>query len=809
MNWLQKLLSADAPENAVLRSASLSLRGILPLWAAVLIVLAIGAGVGLLYAREKARFGMVRRVLMILLRTLAIAVLLLLLLRPVLVAEYQGERPRGVALLIDNSQSMKQQDRRLSPQDRLRVAIAENLVAPDTAVNASVSVGSIPNETTHDPDRAHLVRAVLSNPRLRLSPDLGAKGPLRRFLFGQRLRTMNTPLAPGNRQANTEVAILASLTADEPKTALADAINDLLLRREGDLPAAIVLMTDGRDNASKLSLEEVAQECTRQKVPLHIYGVGTSEGGILQLKDIGLPDTLFYEDTVSVPVRWRSQGFKQGSVEITLALGGQVVAQREVPVRDGDDVREELTFVPHKNGQREEKLDLVASIRLKGNDAFKDDLKHPVRLVDRRVRVFYIENSPRWEYKFLQTALLRDRRVEANFLLVNGDAKVLQSGPPFLQEFPSRDKFFGFDLLILGDVPADFLGSEHMSWIRDFVKEGGGLVCIAGRQHAPGSYALTPLYEILPVEFLPAKFETDARPQAFSPVLSDIGKRTDMLALADTAKDSLKIWKELPGLYWHYPVTKLRPGAVSLIDHPRAKLGDKPMPLLASHYYGKGQVLFLATDETWRWRYDVGERYFTRFWGQIVYQTGLAHLLGSSKRAQLGLEHSEPVLGRPSSVYARLFDAEYRPLKEERVRAQLEHLDAKPGDEHSQTIMLEAIPGQPGEYRALLAHDVPGRFELKLESPEAASLAYRVNLPPQHELETSGMAEDILREAARLSGGKFYREEDLRGLAEQIEPRKAAFTQRQEVLLWNPLAFLVFVGLVSAEWVLRKFSNLS
>ncbi|HEV3117739.1 MAG TPA: hypothetical protein VGY58_11840, partial [Gemmataceae bacterium] len=123
MNWLQKLISADAPDNAVLRSASLSLRGILPWWAAVLIVLAIGAGVGLLYAREIARFGMVRRVLMILLRTLAIAMLLLLLLRPVLVAEYQGERPRGVALLIDNSQSMKQQDRRLSPQDRLRVAI--------------------------------------------------------------------------------------------------------------------------------------------------------------------------------------------------------------------------------------------------------------------------------------------------------------------------------------------------------------------------------------------------------------------------------------------------------------------------------------------------------------------------------------------------------------------------------------------------------------------------------------------------------------------------------------------------------------
>src|SRR5207237_1618864 len=132
-------------------------------------------------------------------------------------------------------------------------------------------------------------------------------------------------------------------------------------------------------------------------------------------------------------------------------------------------------FVPHKNGQREEKLDLVASIRLKDNDAFKDDLKHAVRLVDRRVRVLTIENSPRWEYKFLQTALLRDRRVEASFLLVNGDPKVLQAGPPFLHEFPGRDKFFSFDLLILGDVPANYFGPERMNWIRDFVKAGGVL----------------------------------------------------------------------------------------------------------------------------------------------------------------------------------------------------------------------------------------------------------------------------------------------------------------------------------------------
>jgi hypothetical protein len=84
-----------------------------------------------------------------------------------------------------------------------------------------------------------------------------------------------------------------------------------------------------------------------------------------------------------------------------------------------------------------------------------------------------------------------------------------------------------------------------------------------------------------------------------------------------------------------------------------------------------------------------------------------------------------------------------------------------------------------------------------------------VRYPSGHELEPLGMAETVLRQAAELSGGQFYREEDLHRLAEQVQGRSVAFTRRQEVLPWNPLVFVLLVGLVTAEWVLRKFSNLS
>jgi hypothetical protein len=86
---------------------------------------------------------------------------------------------------------------------------------------------------------------------------------------------------------------------------------------------------------------------------------------------------------------------------------------------------------------------------------------------------------------------------------------------------------------------------------------------------------------------------------------------------------------------------------------------------------------------------------------------------------------------------------------------------------------------------------------------------YRVKAPPGHELEEAGLAEDELREAARVTGGEFHREEDLYRLARDLPTLTTPFTMRQEYLLWHPLAFFLFLGLISVEWVVRKFSNLS
>ena len=61
--------------------------------------------------------------------------------------------------------------------------------------------------------------------------------------------------------------------------------------------------------------------------------------------------------------------------------------------------------------------------------------------------------------------------------------------------------------------------------------------------------------------------------------------------------------------------------------------------------------------------------------------------------------------------------------------------------------------------------------------------------------------------ASEQSGGKLYREEDLYKLPGDLRPQLAAFSRRQEILLWTPLMFLVFLGLITVEWICRKLAN--
>ena len=59
---------------------------------------------------------------------------------------------------------------------------------------------------------------------------------------------------------------------------------------------------------------------------------------------------------------------------------------------------------------------------------------------------------------------------------------------------------------------------------------------------------------------------------------------------------------------------------------------EKEQALLVQQGYGRGQVLFVGLDSTWRWRFKVGDKYHHRFWGQLVRWAASDKLLEGGNR---------------------------------------------------------------------------------------------------------------------------------------------------------------------------------
>ena len=783
--------------------AALAFRGWFPIWLAILLGILACAAVVFVYLREAGRLPVWRRILLASVRALTLASILFLLLRPSLLQERSNDEARPVTLLIDNSQSMLSVDPRVDEADRNRAAIALDQ-SPSTTDNAEARP-LIDNSKIDNATRLDLVKGVLTQPKLNLLPRLSEQGPLQIATFGQRRSPINSE----------QPEWTAKLDGSQTKTALIDATRGLLERDEAQLPTAIVLVTDGRDNASDDTVQQLAGLCREAGVPLEIYGVGQSTVGQVQIRSAITPDTLFVDDIVRVPVRYRIDGFTAVKVDIAVQLNGKTVAEKTVDATSGENLQADLSFVPTIEDSKLDQQTLTTTIRVNdGKRTYTDTLERSVSIVDRKIQVLVIESIPRWDFKFLQRALLRDRRVVARFFLTDADRAAMESGDPFIPEFPkTKAELFNYDLLILGDVDAAFFSKQQQEFIRDFVVDGGGLIQIAGRNNAPASYRGTVLADVLPIEFDAVPFAIDEgyTPAAYHQELTELGRRSPILALENDRDENLQTWKQLQDFYWFYPVKDLKPAAEALLTHPirKTEVGD-PMPLLAMHYYGKGLVLWVGFDETWRWRFNVADKYFGRFWSQATYVLGVTRSQGT-KQAQLSLDTAEPKLGERGRIFARLYNSELQPLRTAQVPATLEQLDLAADDPlRSQRVVLQAIPGQPGDYLLPVSFGDVGRYRLSMgQSTDTATLDYRVTLQPNDERAKGGMNEKLLRSLAESTEGHFYREETLTELPNNVTRKLATVVERREILLWNWWSFGWIVALFAAEWFLRKFNGLS
>jgi len=815
-----RLLGAPSGEAGTVLSTHFEVHPVFSGWVLMGWVLAaLGVAVWS-YQRREVEVSPMRRGILLGLRCLSMLAIAGVFLRPTLGLTVDGMVRQALILLFDESASLGLRDPRTDDADRVRAGIA------DGRLLATGGLGQVaPARLEQAPSRLDLLRGVITNRDLALLDRLGKSFDLHAAAFSGELEAVVLPAVAadststngrsGSPGALPSGPLAAALRAEGSQTAPGTALRELLDRERGRPVGGVVVFTDGIRNAGG-DPREVAALARDAGIPVHFVGLGTTAPRDVQVVDLAAPEVSFVQDEVSVSARLRSRGLAGETLRLTLLVDGERADEREIKVETDGEVVVPLKYTPSQTGD----FELAVETPARPDEILAENNRQSRRLkvIDDRIRVLFVEQSPRWEFRYLQALLLRDRRVDLKCVLFDGDDAITRSpGSPYLEEMPTRrEDLYTYDLVVFGDVDPKNFTPAQLEVLTEFVaRSAGSFLMIAGRRFSPWGYRDTALERMLPVEFdrvLPGTASTLIHDKPLKLALTPDGRESPLLRMSDDPAENVRRWDALPPLFWVAPVLRAKPAAqVLLVD---ATLEDPAawIPVIALQQYGVGQSMFIGTDNTWRWRRNEGDQFYVSIWGRVVQRLAINHLLTGSRRTQLALDRTTALRGEKIAVMGRLFTSAFEPLSEPVVRARVEGTSRRtPGTAalaSGSDFTMRAVPDQPGVFRGEIVASAPGRYRVTLGEDAPASVDFTVDERLVEAGETA-MQEPLLRELAALTKGEFFREEDLYRLPDVARSTAQRVQSRLAIEVWmSPFYYLLVLVLLGSEWVLRKLWQL-
>ncbi len=784
-----------------------------PLWVVLLVIVPLVIGfVYVFYRRESGTASAVSRAAMASLRFIAVMLILSMLFNPVVAVEKHLSRKSFVLLLVDDSLSMEFKDRYFREEDKSRLALAAGLVEADRLLTPEES------ERLQNMSRMDLLKGVLSARRADFLDALQKSHRLKTCSFSSSLRqdVRHEDLKPTGRVTKIGDSVI-------------EAVNEL----KGQIVAAVVLVSDGCENAGTTTAAEAARKVAALDIPIPIFTVGVGspdEPRDIEVRNPQAAETILVGDEWEVGVTIRQHGYEHQPAALRLKLGDQEVEAKGIYFGEsGAEQQEKIIHKPDKPG----KYTFTVEVPVQKDETIieNNEVSVVLNVVDDKIRVLYVDTYPRWEYRRLKNALIRDRTMFVNCLLIEADHNFPQEKSPVadveeMSVFPeTRQELFKFDVIIFGDINPEmsqriFRQPENqLKWIEEFVRlHGGGFVMICGENSAPRVFAGTPVESLLPV-MLPTGDEALASrgpvEEAKMPALTPEGWTHPVMRLHSDPDLNRKLWVDpefgLPGFYWHYPRLKEKPGATVLARHrdePPGSAFDERDVIFAFQYYGAGKTFISAADSTWMWCYKYGDLRFYRFWRQVIKFVGQQHLLGEKKRFSLSVENSEYVVGDSARLTAKVLDENYRPA---RFKAEQPVVLNLPNGE-KKTLALAPKAGAEGTFEDVVSLDQLGLHHAYIEETipgeglkRVAETTFTVKVPLR-EFENPVMNKADLDTASKLSGGSFHFLHDIGKIPPLIEKREQTMSGVESVhKLWDTwVVFGAVVAVLCAEWIYRK-----
>lgn len=611
-------------------------------------------------------------------------------------------------------------------------------------------------------------------------------------------------------------------------TALGRSLRGALDRVAGRPISGVLILSDGRsmDRPDR----DVLRMLERRQVPVFTVGLGSAEPiADVAVRRVQAPPMVFAEDVLSAQVeleRTGGAGDAGGVVEMVDLDTGEVLDRREVDFDEDGRATAVLSSRVGEAGRRR------LSVRFVGDTedliADNDAVEFAVELVDRPLRVLYVDGYPRWEQRYLKGLLLRERSVRSSSLLIAASRRFEQEGDVEIASLPeSAEEWAEFDVVVIGDLRPELLGERALEGLREHIADrGAGLIWLGGAGAMPLAWRGSALEDLLPMS-LEGEGSVTVFDEPVTMSRSEAAGSLGLFALEEAGEygavepgwpamlsDPETGWSRL---WWAQRIEPdaVKPGAVVLAGLTPEGLwrlggGGESWPGVLMMRFGAGTSVYVATDEIWRWRYGRGEDLSERFWVPLMRQLGRASLERGGRRALLRVTPEEATVGQGVRVVVELLDQGL--------------IDAKPG---SVGVKIVGTDGVGRALRLTGEADGRGRFFSGVWTPsEAGRFVVRVEdgllgSVGGERVVRVGWADDELRRPetdfgllaslSEGSGGRVLEASGLDALEGLLPNREVKIAGEPEIVtLWDRgVVLVVLLVLFGIEWVGRRLVRLA
>ncbi|MCC5849097.1 MAG: hypothetical protein JJU29_13505 [Verrucomicrobia bacterium] len=570
----------------------------------------------------------------------------------------------------------------------------------------------------------------------------------------------------------------------------------------GDEPiTAMGVISDGQINAGR-PLSAVREVARDRNVPLFALGIGSeSQPDDIAIQSVHTPETAFQDDRIPARVVVRRHGFEDRPIPLTVRRGDKVVHEEILEPGDESRVTVDLMFTEDEAGDHHYVVETPA---LEG-EILDINNRHSfhVRVLEDRIRTLLVDETPRWETRYLRMMLHRDNRVDVDTVIISSlEDGQLQRGSGLWPE--SREDLFAYQTVILGDVDPDHFSAEELEDLHDFVTENGGtLILIAGEHHLPLRYTGLPPARVFPVERDPTAPQPEVPRRGEGSIerplrLTPAGRVDAITGISGDPDLNPRLWEKLPGMNRVEPGLRAFPAADVLVE-----TADTGEPVLVRGFAGAGRVLFSGTDSFWRWRDRTRWHYHHRLWSQIILWSAVGRTTGDDPNIKLMTDRVR--YGREESVLlnVRLLDDQQRPLSG--AQGVVEVFDDR--DEHLRDVPLLPADAGAGEYRAEISGLPYGRFTFRPRIFELGDRETRPEISVEIGDAAAGEFIHLTQDRARLEAAFDHVApiHDPLGFLDEIE--NVELTQERRVEYEQSFhAILLFIAALAlgGEWHFRK-----